>query len=69
MTAWTGYDEPTIDGWNVTMAVSPDLGAYAAGEIDASQVRCVLCAHAPCDCPPFGSPEYVANIDRLHGRR
>lgn len=29
---------------------SPDLGAYAAGEIDISQVRCVLCGVAPCQC-------------------
>lgn len=47
---------------------SPDLDAYAAGEIDASQVRCALCGHAPCDCPPFGTPEYMALIDKRHGR-
>jgi hypothetical protein len=49
--------------------VSPDLDAYAAGEIDASQVRCVLCGFAPCRCPEFGSPEYMALMDRLHGPR
>jgi hypothetical protein len=48
--------------------VSPDFGAYAAGEIDASQVHCVLCTNAPCTCPPFGSPEYLAMVDKLHGR-
>ncbi|AVT39143.1 hypothetical protein [Plantactinospora sp. BB1] len=48
---------------------SPDLDAYAAGRIDASQIRCVLCQHAPCDCPPFGSPEYMALIDKRHHRR
>jgi hypothetical protein len=47
---------------------SPDFGAYATGQLDASRVRCVLCGHAPCDCPPFGTPEYMALIDRLHGR-
>jgi hypothetical protein len=29
---------------------SPDFGAYAAGELDASQLRCVLCGRAPCAC-------------------
>lgn len=45
---------------------SPDFDAYASGQIGASQVRCVLCTHAPCDCPPFGSDEYFALIDRRH---
>lgn len=30
--------------------VTPDLDAYAAGELDASQIRCVLCTIAPCSC-------------------
>lgn len=47
---------------------SPDLDAYAAGQIDASKVRCALCTHAPCDCPPFGSDEYFALIEKRHGR-
>lgn len=47
---------------------SPDFDAYASGQLDASAVRCVLCGHAPCDCPPFGTPEYFALTDRLHGR-
>jgi hypothetical protein len=47
---------------------SPDFDAYASGQLDASAVRCVLCSHAPCDCPPFGTPEYFALVDRLHGR-
>jgi hypothetical protein len=47
---------------------SPDFAAYAAGELDATAVRCVLCQHAPCDCPPFGSAAYFAALDRLHGR-
>ncbi len=47
---------------------SDDFGRYAAGELEVSQVRCVLCKHAPCGCPPFGSPEYLALVDRRHGR-
>jgi hypothetical protein len=47
---------------------SPDLDAYASGKLDASRVRCVLCTHAPCDCPPFGSAAYFALINRVHGR-
>jgi hypothetical protein len=47
---------------------SPDFDAYASGRLDASEVRCVLCGHAPCDCPAFGSDEYFALIDRVHGR-
>jgi hypothetical protein len=47
---------------------SPDFDAYASGQFDASAVHCVLCGHAPCDCPPFGTPGYLALVDRLHGR-
>ena len=39
---------------------SPDFDAYASGQLDASQVRCALCTHCPCDCPPFGTAEYFA---------
>ena len=46
---------------------SPDFDAYAAGRLDVAQVRCVLCGHAPCDCPPFGTPAYLAAVNRLHG--
>jgi hypothetical protein len=48
---------------------SPDFDAYASGRKSAAQVRCVLCRHAPCDCPPFGTPAYLALVNRLHGRR
>ena len=48
---------------------SPDFDAYATGRISADQIRCVLCRHAPCACPAFGTPEYLALVDRLHGRR
>ena len=47
---------------------SPDFGAYASGQVDASRVRCVLCQHAPCDCPPFGTPEYFALMEARLGR-
>jgi hypothetical protein len=47
---------------------SPDFDGYASGQLDLSQVRCVLCGHAPCDCPPFGTSEYLALVDRAHGR-
>jgi hypothetical protein len=30
--------------------ISPDLGGYASGRLGLSQVRCVLCGHAPCRC-------------------
>jgi hypothetical protein len=55
----------TPDG--ISVKVSPDLAAYAAGEIPASKVRCALCETAPCGCPPFGTPEYFALIDKRHG--
>ena len=29
---------------------SPDLDAYASGQLPAHMVRCVLCGHAPCSC-------------------
>lgn len=29
---------------------SPDFDAYASGRLDISQVRCVLCGQAPCQC-------------------
>jgi hypothetical protein len=47
---------------------SPDFDAYASGQLDASAVRCVLCTHAPCDCPEFGSPAYFALLDQRHDR-
>lgn len=47
---------------------SPDLDSYAAGDLDIAQIRCALCANAPCACPEFGTPEYFALLDRRHGR-
>jgi hypothetical protein len=50
----------------ISIKASPNLDAYAAGEIGVAQIRCLLCRHAPCGCPPFGTPEYFALIDRTH---
>jgi hypothetical protein len=47
---------------------SPDLDDYATGKIPADKIRCALCANAPCACPPFGTPEYLALVDRRHGK-
>jgi hypothetical protein len=46
---------------------SPDFEAYASGQLDASRARCALCEKAPCECPEFGTPEYLALIDHVHG--
>jgi hypothetical protein len=47
---------------------SADVDDYAVGKKTVAQIRCVLCQHAPCDCPEFGSPAYFALINRRHGR-
>ncbi|WP_344613374.1 hypothetical protein, partial [Dactylosporangium salmoneum] len=44
---------------------SPDFDAYAEGRMPHGLVRCVLCGKAPCECPPFGSPEYLELVNRL----
>lgn len=67
MTAWTGYDEPTEVLEALGAQWSPDFDAYAAGRLNAAAIRCVLCGHAPCDCPEFGTPEYLALVKQLHG--
>ncbi len=48
---------------------SPSFDDYATGRIDASQVHCLMC-DGPCgpDHPEFGTPEYMAAVDRIHGR-
>ncbi len=59
-----------VDAVDALRAVwPPDLDGYATGQLNATRVRCVLCHRAPCDCPPFGTPEYLFLIDRWHGRR
>lgn len=47
---------------------SSNFDDYAAGRIEAHQIVCVLCETSPCTCPPFGSDEYLALMDRRHGR-
>lgn len=47
---------------------SPDFDAYTSGRLDASRVRCVLCEVTPCECPPFGTPEYLALVKRRHSQ-
>ncbi len=29
---------------------SPDFGAYASGQLNVTQIRCLLCGQAPCKC-------------------
>ena len=42
---------------------SPDFDAYASGKLPISQVRCVLCGHAPCTCRQceviYGNPYHL----------
>lgn len=52
---------------SVHVAVSDSFDDFAAGRIKAHHIICVLCKHAPCDCPKFGTPEYFALIDQVHG--
>src|SRR5260221_94372 len=47
---------------------SPDLDRYLAGE-NPGTIRCAICKNAPCECPAFGSDEYIALLDKAHGRR
>ncbi|GAA1790798.1 hypothetical protein GCM10009682_11030 [Luedemannella flava] len=60
------------DAWDVLAAfdtvLSADFDDYATGLIPAWQVRCALCQQAPCQCPPFGTPAYIALVDARHGR-
>ena len=60
------YESPGTLAWDALGRLVADL--RASGQLDASAVRCVLCGKAPCDCPPFGGPGYLALVDRLHGR-
>lgn len=52
---------PGVSGY-----VSGDLGDWLDGTVAAP--TCVLCAHQPCDCPEFGTDEYLAAIKKLHGK-
>lgn len=51
------------------------LGALWADGFDeyattgnTSALTCVLCQNKPCSCPPFGTPEYLALVNKRHGR-
>ncbi len=51
---------------------SPSFDDYATGRIRADQIECLMCGQAPCGtpnpCPTFGSAEYMARLDEIHGR-
>lgn len=57
-------DEPPA----ISAVWSPSFDDYASGKIPASEIICALCQRSPCECPEFGSPEYFALMDRVHGR-
>lgn len=64
-----GQDHPTARELleRLGASISPDLDAYAAGELDVSQVRCVLCQVAPCvcrQCPVIVYNRYAAITGR-----
>lgn len=48
MTNWA--DDPVGALEELGAVWSPDFDAYASGQLDISQVRCVLCRQAPCAC-------------------
>lgn len=35
---------------------------------DFDDPKCVLCTKNPCQCPPFGTPEYFALTNKAHGK-
>jgi hypothetical protein len=66
---------PPIDAVADPVGALAYLGAVVSpavtGDAPLDQYACVLCRPAPCNCAEieFGSPEYMAKVDRLHGRR
>jgi hypothetical protein len=44
------------------------LGGIIAADLDSPNPTCVLCTHSPCDCPKFGTAEYIALVNRRHGK-
>ncbi|GAB3902412.1 hypothetical protein ACFQ1S_02060 [Kibdelosporangium lantanae] len=44
---------------------SPDFDRYAETG-DLTDMVCVLCTKSPCQCPPFGTPEYFALVAKRH---
>lgn len=49
------------------VAIVESLGGIIANDLDSPSPTCVLCTHRPCDCPPFGTAEYFALLNRRHG--
>ena len=45
------------------------LGGIIAADLDSPCPTCVLCESQPCSCPPFGTREYFALVNRRHGKR
>lgn len=45
------------------------LGGIIAADLDSPSPTCVLCQTKPCKCPPFGTPEYIALVNRRHEKR
>lgn len=43
---------------------SAGFEAYASGRTGSP--RCALCEESPCACPEFGTPEYMAQLDKRH---
>lgn len=65
-----GNVDPTATVNGLGARWSRDVDAYASGELSPDRlVECVLCQQAPCQCPPFGSDEYLALMRQLHGDR
>lgn len=44
------------------------LGGIIADDLDSPNPTCVLCQTGPCSCPPFGTPEYLALVNKRHAR-
>ena len=44
------------------------LGGIIAADLDSPNPTCVLCQTKPCSCPAFGTPAYLALVNRRHGR-
>lgn len=47
---------------------SPNFDQWAATG-GADGLICALCQTCPCSCPPFGSDEYFALLDKRHGKQ
>lgn len=52
-----------------TAVWSPDFAALLEGKVGADVVRCGLCRRRPCTCPPIGTPEFLALLERSSGTK